>query len=81
LDLELYLYGDVDCKNQVNSTDAMLISKSLLPTTNKFYAALDEYGTLAADVDGNGVVNSTDAMLISKSLLPEDHKFYAPLYD
>lgn len=61
LDVELYMYGDVNQNGKVQANDAMLVYKH---TQGKAQDQLTGYALQCADANGNGKVQSNDAMLI-----------------
>lgn len=67
----LFIYGDINGDNLVNSTDYTLLKRYLLKIIDLFPSpdGSSPYGQGAADVSGDGLVNSTDLTLIKRYLL------------
>ncbi|MBQ9679431.1 MAG: leucine-rich repeat protein [Ruminococcus sp.] len=72
LDVELYMYGDVNQNGKVQSNDAMLAYKH---AQGEAQDQLTGYALQCADANGNGKVQSNDAMLIYKQAQGEHTLF------
>ncbi|MBQ4139902.1 MAG: dockerin type I repeat-containing protein, partial [Clostridia bacterium] len=75
----LIINGDFDTDGDVDSNDATILAKSLLPSDHKEYASLNDAQLFIADINGNGKINSADKTLLARSLLDSTHKLYLPL--
>lgn len=71
--------GDLNGDGVVNSVDALLLSRSLIPSTHAAYQELTAVAGFAADVDGSSTINSVDAVFLSRSLVPPTHAAYRAL--
>ena len=71
--------GDLNGDGVVNSVDALLLSRSLIPSTHAAYQELTAVAGFVADVDGSSTINSVDAVFLSRSLVPPTHAAYRAL--
>ena len=71
--------GDLNGDVVVNSVDALLLSRSLIPSTHAAYQELTAVAGFVADVDGSSTINSVDAVFLSRSLVPPTHAAYRAL--
>ena len=73
------LRGDINSNGSINASDAALINRSLLSSTNTAYREMSEKEKIIADINGDGKVTASDVMLLSRSLLSTSHKAYCAL--
>ena len=79
LNINVVLVGDINLDGNINETDALLIKKSKLASSNSNYEKLNEINRLVADVNKSGTVTALDALLIRKSLLTTTNSSYLAL--
>ncbi len=64
--IDIFMYGDLNDDNKVNSTDKVYLERYILEIYNNLP---DEYGTLSADLNGDGKINASDLTLINRYIL------------
>jgi len=64
---------------KVDSADATLLARSVLPSTHPAYLELTPEQFFALDINGDGKIDSADTTLLSRSILPDTHGAYKPL--